>query len=249
MAKVIRNESGITKIWAGQEVLNGASYTIEDNEIGTWANNDDVLASIVALDLVVSNGTSDFTSPTLAINYLKDISEMDSSGRRIIKTAAALKGATYLANFCRITTCVSVVSNKWDGTAGDYSINFYDINGDEVLSNDINCTKTIVNFAPTHDYEIMAGKTHVAEKAAVDVTMDVIGGCTDLKHLPGTVVEMVRGVNFKYVQSSLLSDGRASKYMTYTTAGIPYPTNKLQFILTHPAGHQYSLLVAVEMFR
>lgn len=249
MAYIVKNQSGESKTWCGQLIENGAQYSIQSIELGKWANDDDVLASIVAGDAVINDGEDDFTSPTLAINYLKNVEEMDNSGRKVVKTAAAQKGATYLANMCRVTTSSGIKSLKWDGSAGDYSVKFYDSNNAEVAADNAGCVKTIVTMSPGIDYEIISGKVHVAEKATQDVEMWVIGGATDLSAYPGTVVEMIRNINFKYIQEGLISDGRASKFMSFSTEGVPVPTNKLQFIITHPAGHNYSFLVSVEMFR
>lgn len=247
----IKNNKEAEGTWCGQTIQPNEYYSIQRSELARWQGDESVIVDISSGDLIVNDGDADFVDIAEAVNYLLqvDVKEVDGSGRQIVKTAAAQAGATYLANMCRITTGLNISSLKWDGGAGDYTVKFYDASDVEVASGDVNCTQTIVTMAPSSDYEIISGKTHAAEKSTVDVEMWVIGGCTDLKHLPGTVVEMIRGINFKYVQSSLISDGRASKYMSYSTPGVPYPTNKLQFIIKHPAGHQYSLLVAVEMFR
>lgn len=247
----IKNNKVVEGTWCGQTIQPNEYYSIQRSELPRWQGNESVIVDISSGDLIINDGDADFVDIAEAVNYLlqAEIREVDGSGRQVVKTAAAQVGATYLANMCKITTGLSISSLKWDGSAGDYSVKFYNASDVEVSSGDVNCVTTIVTMEPTYDYEIISGKVHVAEKSTEDVELWVLGGCTDLKHLPGTVAEMVRGINFKYVQSSVISDGRSSKYMSYSTAGIPYPTNKLQFIIKHPAGHQYSMLVAVEMFR
>lgn len=190
--------------------------------------------------------TADFLA-----NYFSNanIPYTDSDGRPIQKVAAARRGATYLANFCEITTSLSIESKKWDGTEGDFSVSFYDSLNSSLPSSDINCVKTIVTMSPSISYEIVAGKIHVPVMADQPTRLWVIAGATDLSAYQGTVVEMIRNVPLHHVQNSLVSDGRASKYLAFSTSGVPVPTNKLQFIIKHNPGYQFSFCSSVELFR
>lgn len=200
--------------------------------------------------LIPTDPANPDTAEFLATYIVKaNQSYTDSDGRPITKFSVARKGATYLSDCCEVTTAQGILSEKWDKSAGNYSVKFYNSSNVEITGDLSTCVMTVVNYAPTYDYEIISGKVHQASAATDNVRFWVIGGCTDLSHIPGLTKEFVANVNLKYVQGSLVTDGRASKFMTYTTAGVPYPTNKLRFIFTHPVGHAHSLLITVESYR
>jgi hypothetical protein len=219
-----------------------------------WAMDDAVIGDIALGVIGVSqDGINLISSEALAISFLQSgqLDEYDSSGRRITKVAAAQKGATYVANFCEITTSQGIYSKKYDLSEGDYVVKFFDTNGNELSGDLSTCTETRVLFQPTIDYEIIAGKIHVPVIAPTDVRVWVLGGLFHpVTYLPiANATELVRNANLKHVQSNLISDGRASKYMAFSTEGAPYPTNKLLFIVRHGAGVQYSFSTSVENFR
>lgn len=200
---------------------------------------------------IPSDPTHDETADFLA-NYFPNanVPYTDTDGRPIQKVAASRKGTTYLSDFATIDTGLSVTSLKWDVSAGNYTAKFYNASNVEVAANDANCVKTIINYAPPEQYEIIGGNVHVKAMATQACVLWVIGGATDLAGVvPSAVKEMVRYLDFECVQIGVNTDGRASKFMALSTDGVPVPTNKLQFIIRHAAGYQYKFSVSVELFR
>jgi hypothetical protein len=69
---IVKNKSGITKTWCGQEIENDSSYQIKSSEQTRWANDEDFLSDIVSNYAVINDGYNDIHSGA-AINLLKQI--------------------------------------------------------------------------------------------------------------------------------------------------------------------------------
>jgi hypothetical protein len=70
----IKNNSGSTKTWAGQQIVDQAYYEIQPTELIIWANDSTLLVDIANSDAIVAkddSGTADFSIIADAINYLK----------------------------------------------------------------------------------------------------------------------------------------------------------------------------------
>ena len=68
----VKNISGATKTWCGQEIVNNGEVLIEDVYRVKWATDDEVLQSISSEDLQVGNGDTYFTAINEQLNYLKE---------------------------------------------------------------------------------------------------------------------------------------------------------------------------------
>lgn len=69
----IKNNTGETKTYEGQEILPGAYYIIEAMEELGWKNNSDLLKDIALGKAIVSDGQRDITDINEAINFLKSL--------------------------------------------------------------------------------------------------------------------------------------------------------------------------------
>lgn len=87
VSRWIKNTSGGSKTWLGQQVADTAYYEIQATEATRWSNDSTLLTDIAAGDATVAkddSGSTDITDINAAINHLKnDIP---------IKTEAALRG-------------------------------------------------------------------------------------------------------------------------------------------------------------
>jgi len=196
-------------------------------------------------------------------NYLpsanKNLTEIDSDGRQVTKSATTYKGWRYLAHPVEVETSTlnSLFCEDYIGTTRPgCTLQFFDSNGTELVAGtqlelNLNCVETVLTIAPSYDYDIIGGNVHQSTPPTQDLRIWVIAGATDLKHLPGTVTEFIGGINLKLLPEGdqLETDGRASARLNLTTEGVPTPTNKLQYILRHPVGFQHKLMVVVEYFR
>jgi hypothetical protein len=88
MLYIIRNVDSVPHTYAGMEIAASDQYEIQSQELSRWANDSLLLTHIATGIAVVNDGSSDITDISRAINYLKDIPNLDSDGYPIIRTRA-----------------------------------------------------------------------------------------------------------------------------------------------------------------
>jgi hypothetical protein len=109
---------------------------------------------------------------------------------------------------------------------------------------DATCTKTVFEFEPSYDYEIIGGVVVIANSPTNDVRMWVVA-VPDVPAAYGGSKVMANGPNFKF-KTQIETDGRVAKRLTYSSTT---HTNKLQFIIQHPAGEQHNLMLNLEFYK
>ena len=241
-----------------ETIGNSGSISKSLNMINTNDDSMDIIfdgtldaGEITALDNIVAahDGTPPPAKPEV---------EVDTDGRQIIRSAKTYKGWRYLAHYMTMTTCKleTPTDPSWDGTdSGFLSVKYYDATNTELVAGtqaelDASCVKTVLTFAPSYDIDVIGGKIFQRITPTEDINLWVIAGATDLAFVPGTVKEFVRNINLRDITSNMLkTDGRASARMNVTTDGVPVPTNKMQFIITHPVGHQHVFSSIIEYYR
>ncbi len=109
------------------------------------------------------------------------------------------------------------------------------------------CVKTVLDFEPAFDYEMIGGAVRINSNPAVDVRLWIIGA-PDIPAMYGGSKEFASGVNLKFLapDSSFEIDGRVTKYVTYN-AGTHQ--GKLRVILKHPAGLNLNLQFILHTYR
>ena len=199
----------------------------------------------------------------------KNLSDIDSEGRKISRLAYGNKGWVYIAHPLEFTTSKlnSCFSKNWQNTdRGDIVFKFYDTNGTELVAGtqaelDTSCVETRVTLKPDYDYEIISGTIDQKLAPTQDVRMWVVGGVINTTtnspwEYPAAsgifhAKEFAGGLNLRYMGSEqqIKTDGRSSKFMEKTTAGVPYATNQFQIIVRHPAGYNHDLMIIFEYYR
>jgi hypothetical protein len=84
--KWIKNTSGVTKTWVGQEITNNSYHNIVPQSETQWSNDSTLLTDVGSGDATVAkdnSGTNDISDVAIAINYLKGVP---------LDTIAKLKG-------------------------------------------------------------------------------------------------------------------------------------------------------------
>ena len=66
----VKNNTDSARTWCGQTIEAGAYYEIQAIEALKWAADADVFASVGDADLLVNDGTTDFTDPVAGWNWL-----------------------------------------------------------------------------------------------------------------------------------------------------------------------------------
>lgn len=154
----------------------------------------------------------------------------------------------YTARSGSIHTVNPVTDADWNDT----TMKLYDISGslvtDPALSGSV--VKTIIDFMPHYNYEIVGG--------FMDIPTAIKDGNTDQWFISGIgvpdlppqmygSVPYISEVNIEAITTQrVMSDGRAISYLPYNYGG--YPTNKLRFIIKHPAGAQQRFQIYLEHF-
>lgn len=242
-------------------IVVGEYYQLQSHEEkqSNWIFNSELLTDIGNGKAVVAkdnSGTEDISDISDAIKYLQDnLNEYDEDGRRIQRVAAAKKGWSFLSRPTELETSLlnSEYSKSHDEVdRSDVTLKFYNAQDAEITVQgtlDTDCVKTILTISPNHDYELIGGSIRQESSPGVAVRVWVVGGVPELGS--AGIKEFIGGVNMCFLsnQEHVQTDGRASKYMKKTTAGIPYNTNQLQFIIRHPAGKKHKLMFTMEYFR
>jgi len=248
--------------WCGMEIQPGTYYEIETTELFNWQNNSKVLSDIASGSGVINNGTNDITDIAKAINFLKDedSSPKDSDGSPLQRVKITTTGWHY--QFHGIEFETSKLDSKYSKKTNNTDYNFINmkyyklvdgvetqITGDDLNQTflDSNCIKTVVEWEPTHDIEVVGGIIKQHSLPTEDLRLWVVG-VPDVPEAYGGSKPFVVNVNMKYMGSEegVRVDGRAPKYMTYSSI---YHSTKLQLIIRHSAGFKHQMHMIFEIFK
>lgn len=237
-------------------------YEIQPEELQKWQNDSKVLSDIASGAGIMNDGSSDITDVAKAINFLKEVSpaQRDSDGALLSRTKITTSGWHYQLHGIEFETSKlsSIYSKKADNSNyGFGTIKFYELVNDvetEITGQnlnqdylDINCIKTIIDWEPNHDVEMIGGMFKQINIPSEDVRLWVVG-VPDVPEAYGGSKPFCVNINLKFmgVEEGVRVDGRAAKYMTYNDV---YHTTKLRLIFRHPAGFKHKALMIFELFK
>lgn len=191
-------------------------------------------------------------------NGNKKLSEpRDSDGSPLNRVKITTTGWAYQLHGVEFKTSQldSVHEEKVDGTNyGFTTIHCYKDNGNggytactDQSDVDANCIKTVVDWEPTHDYEIVGGMFKQKEIPDDDIRVWVVG-VPDVPEQYGGSKSFAASLNLKYfgIDEGIKVDGRAPKYMTYSAI---YHSNKIRMILKHSPGTKHDVHMTFEIFK
>lgn len=145
----------------------------------------------------------------------------------------------------------SVYSKKEDGTDfGFATVKCYDSDDVQLTTQgdcDTSSVKTVLDWEPTHDYEIIGGLFKQLEIPATNIRMWVVG-VPDVSEANGGSKPFMANINLRYVglEEGTRIDGRAAKFLAYNAT---YHTNKIRIILKHSAGYKHDIHMIMEIFK
>lgn len=184
------------------------------------------------------------------------LNQLDTDGAAIVRNKAAKKGWT----FCSLpfefkTSRRSDALYAKDYTGADRSfitLKLYDHNDDEITSdglagvNLLTAVKTVIDFEPPYDFEIIGGDLRTLTTIASDIRLWIVA-VPDIAAPTGSK-EMGGGINLKYLSPGNVwsVDGRVTKYATYSAT---YHTNKIRMIFKYPAGTTEDLQVVIQLYK
>jgi hypothetical protein len=209
--------------------------------------------------LIPQNGNSDQTD--FETNYKDDsfstFSQFDTDGASIVRIKAAKKGWSFWAVPIEITTSTLSGSLYCKDSSGTdipgLSCKIYDNSNTEITTAGIlnanlaTCVKTVLDFEPAFDYELIGGALRINSNPAQDVRLWIVGA-PDIPAIYGGSKEFASGINLKFLapDSSFEIDGRVTKYITYNSST---HQGKLRVILKHPAGLALNLQIIIHAYR
>lgn len=181
------------------------------------------------------------------------ISPIDSDGAIIQRSKVTQTGWSYQLHGIEFeTSSLSSLYSK-DFSGNDYgfsTLKFYDASNIELTTQesiDAGCVKTIMDWEPTYDYEVIGGIIKQKENPSTDIRMWVIG-VPDIGAAYGGSKCFGSNINMAFIglKDGVRMDGRVTKKLSYNAT---YHTNKLRLILKHDIGIKHKLHLIFELFK
>lgn len=215
---------------------------------------------MMELHCVVDKNPTDATELNDFVNNFKaagNASFSDIDGIPFMRLKASKKGWSFWAVPIEITTstlqgsayCKDAAGNDISGiTCKIYDGNNAEITTAGLLNANLNsCVKTVLDFEPSFDYEMIGGALRINSNPSTDIRLWIIGA-PDIPAQYGGSKEFASGVNLKFMapDSSFEIDGRVTKYVTYNAQT---HQGKLRVILKHPAGTSVNMQIIIHTYR
>jgi hypothetical protein len=259
VSKYVKNTHATeTQSWVGQDIDAGEYFLIETNKLHRWQQDTAFLidlASGLAVIASANDSNEDITDYSAALNYLNNtiVEERDSDGASLSRTKVTQTGWQFHLQGVEFatSTLASIVNKDKDGDdLGFSTIKLYDDEDTEITvqaTADTECVKTVVDWEPTFDYEVIGGAIKMTQDTTEDIYVYVIA-VPDLTPAQGGSKNFVCCVNMKFIKGGdeVKADGRSSKRLDYNAT---YHTNKMRIIMTHDAGIKCDFLMVFEMFK
>ena len=274
MSKYLHNLSIEEKTYRGFTLDANSFFEIPFNQEIHFANDNSVLVDIANEVLAVSaDGSTDISGVSNQINFLKNnipkdvvITDGTVDGRsiqfdtdfaQIVRIKAAKKGWSFWALPIEITTS-TLSGSVYSKDSSNIDIpgitcKIYDNEDAEITTagvlnaNLAQCVKTVLDFEPAFDYEMIGGTLRVNSNPTQDIRLWIVGA-PDIPAIYGGSKEFASGINLKFLapDSSFEIDGRVTKYVSYNATD---HRGKLRIILKHPAGLAVNLQVTIHTYR
>lgn len=188
----------------------------------------------------------------------RPLTQLDTDGAQIVRHKAAKSGWTFSAMSMEFATSALQADclhcKKADGTdISGVSIKIYNNSDTEITTKGVldanlaTAVKTVLDFEPPYDYELIGGSLRTETTISNDVRLWIVA-VPDIAAASGGSKEMASGINLRYLTPGNVYDvdGRVSKYLTYSAT---YHTNKLRFIFKYPAGTSEALSIVLEHYK
>lgn len=255
MAKYIHNVSGGTKTYRGREVLDDAYLLIPDNESSQYSSDSTLISDIVSGDAKMSrDGSSEVTGDYVQqLAFLQSGASLDSEGVPLSRIKLTNSGWNIQVFSFEFTTSKITVDSCIDIDGADLgfvTVKCYDSNDDEITDQgdaDTDAVKTVVDWMPDYDYEIMGADLRQSAPPATDIRLFCIGVPDYTKEQGGSKLFVNGGINLKYLgtNNSFQVDGKTPKQLSYN-GGIG--TNKIRIVIHHGAGVSHSAMFSWVIF-
>lgn len=182
----------------------------------------------------------------------------DASGKLLSRGASTVDGWHYQPHWVEWKTADfgSLYNKKIDLTTlvesdlGFSTIKFYDASGVEVTdaAYEADIITTVVDFMPTHDYEVFGAKVFQNTKPASNVRLWVIAAPDIPSAYGGQILFGQGGINMFLLGegNGADTDGKTAKLVQYNSG---VGSNKFRFVVKHGAGVQHQMAILMEFFK
>lgn len=263
MKLVLSNSSSDNATYAGGLVVVPAKGSLDVSSSYWFAlyNDTNFIRDIRLHNLGVNDGNGDIPQSETE-SYIKQINEFnynnkDIDGALVVRSKAAKKGWSFWAVPIEFTTS-TIGGTLYCKNAAEVNIpgitcKIYDSDNDEITTpglagiNLAACVKTVVDFEPQFDFEIIGGALRINSNPSQDIRLWIIGA-PDIPAIYGGSKEFASGVNLKFLapDASFDIDGRVTKYLIYDPVT---HQGKMRMLLRHPAGLQINMQIVVHVYR
>lgn len=208
-----------------------------------------------------AQATNDSDKTDFETNYKNSgnttLAQIDTDGASIVRIKAAKRGWSFWSVPIEIVTSTLGGSLFCQDNAGNniswITCKIYDGSNNEIttaglLNANLNtCVKTVIDFEPTFNYEIIGGSLRVNSNPGSDIRMWIVAA-PDIPAYLGGSKEFTSGINLKFLSAdnSWEVDGRVTKSVTYDPV---YHSGKIRMIIKHPAGTQVNLMFVAQLYR
>jgi len=203
--------------------------------------------------LVAAHSGESLAQPPQAVTLSGVKQELD--GRISVRTTAVITAKNFqLKVFSFVPGDPSSLHDKKvSGTsmvnANTVTMTCYD-GSDTVTTDPASAVKTVLDYEPSWDYEVISGKLVTPEVIRTGTTEQwfvAVIAVPDIPAIYGGSIQFVTPVNLEVLGDGyVVSDGRAAKYLTYNAT---YHTNKIRWIFWHPTGSHPRFQIYVETFQ
>ena len=232
---------------------NKTKIRFEERETFYTLNYSDLAGTFESSIWKNSDDCNDFEANFKATANQSIAEPMDSDGSSLHRIKVTNTGWFYQLYGLEFETSKldSIYEKKADLTSYNFStIKCYDSNDILLISQEdcnIYAVKTVIDWEPTYDYEIIGGFFKIASIPTEDVRLWVTGA-PDIPAAYGGSKSFVSSVNLRFIglEEGIRADGRTSKPLTYNPT---YHTSKLRITLIHSAGFKQKMQVIFELFK
>ena len=212
-------------------------------------------------NITVNDGITEYAYPR-SEDYIRqlialdNISNRDTDGAQIVRNKAAKKGWTFCSlpiEFQTARRSDTLFSQDSAGNARSFiTLKAYDVDNNEVTTDgalNVNWStivKTVIDFEPPYDYEIIGGDLRTLTTITADMRLWLIAA-PDIP-APNGSKEMGGGINLKYLAPGNVwsVDGRVTKYATYNAV---IHSSKIRLIFKYPPGTNENLQIIIQFYR
>ena len=207
---------------------------------------------------IVQDGNADYLDFEANVKPLAFVtfSQTDTDGAAIVRNKAAKRGWTFCSLPFEFETArlndTLYAKDHLGVTRSFITMKSYDNNDVEVTTpglagiNYASIVKTVIDFEPPYDYEIIGGDLRTLTAIANDMRLWLVAA-PDIP-APNGSKEMGGGINLKFLSPGNVwsVDGRVTKYATYSAT---FHTNKIRLIFKYPAGTNESLGIVIQLYK